>query len=129
MAKRFKTNSKRIFRWGLQLCLVHLLWTRDENSEALRLLLKDEERPKRLRENDFGGDTNDTIAIAEEFTKTVAVIATAGNRMLHRSSTGSDLLYERRFRAHFGCRIVYSCFRRLRKVLSSNVTENTHMGL
>ena len=101
----------------------------DENSEALRLLLKDEERPKRLRENDFGGDTNDPIAIAEEFTKTVAVIATAGNRMLHRSSTGSDLLYERRFRAHFGCRIVYSCFRRLRKVLSSNVTENTRMGL
>jgi hypothetical protein len=69
----------------------------DEDSEAPLLLLGDVERPKRLRENDFGGYTNDPIAIEEGFTKTEAEIATAANRMLHRSSTGSDLLYERAF--------------------------------
>ena len=61
-----------------------------------------QERPKRLRENDFGGDTDDPVAIEEGFTKTEAEISAAANRMLHRSSSGSDMLYERRFRAHFG---------------------------
>ena len=60
MAKRFKTNLTvgPAARSGVS--------PMDENSEALRLLLEDEERPKSLRKkNDFGGDTNDPIAIAE----------------------------------------------------------------
>ena len=77
----------------------------DENSEALRLLLEDEERPKSLRKkNDFGGDTNDPIAIAE------------GSRIrrlrLQLLLTGCFTVpameviwcYLRRVRAHFGSR-------------------------
>lgn len=94
MSKRFKTT--------LPMGHAALPALPMEESTALRLLLEDEERPKRLRENDFGGDTDDPVAIEEGFTKTEAEISAAANRILHRSSSSSDLLYERRFRAHFG---------------------------
>jgi len=70
--------------------------------ETALAVVTPEAREKRSREDDFAGETNDAVAAEEGFTRTKAEITGAANGLFGRSGTGSQLIYERRFRAHFG---------------------------
>jgi hypothetical protein len=101
----------------------------DENSEALRLLSRDEERPKRLRENDFGGDTNDQIAIAEGFTKRLLRLQLLPTGCFTIPALELICCWMSDAFVHILVVGLFRCFRRLRKVLTvvRIVTENTHI--
>jgi len=70
--------------------------------ETALAIVTPEAREKRSREDDFAGETNDAVAAEEGFTRTEAEITGAANGLFGRSGTGSQLIYERRFHAHFG---------------------------